>query len=113
MALDDQAEASGALFWDDGQSLDQDWSHHSKIEFEVTGAKLTSKPAKTSYSPLGLLEVDEVEVMGLDPDLEVIGLDVDGAMGECEWNQTSDLLTISCVGGFNPLENWSLKWLTA
>ena len=108
IALDDQGEASGLLYLDDGESMDEDWANHSKIEYEVTGNKLTSTPAKTEYVPEDDLRVDEIVLMGLSgqvTDISIMG----SSGGPCFWNHDEVYAVITCENGFEVTAEWSLE----
>ena len=108
VALDDQGKASGTLYLDDGESTDEDWANHSKIEYEVTGNKLTSTPVKTAYVPEDDLAVDEIVIMGLSG--PVTDISITGSNGgPCFWNHDEVYAVISCETGFVITAEWSLQ----
>ena len=109
IALDDLNGASGNLYLDDGQSLDEEWVNHSKVDYEVIGNELFSRPVKAGFVPEEGLRVDQFVIMGLSGAVKDVSVAWSGP-GLCEWNHDQVYAVITCENGFDLLAEWSLAW---
>jgi alpha-glucosidase (family GH31 glycosyl hydrolase) len=66
VALNQSGEASGALFWDDGELLESvEREQFTYIYFEAAQGSLVSKVLRTGYQPAGGLSLEGVTCMGV------------------------------------------------
>lgn len=108
-AMDDDGEAMGNLYLDDGESLDEEWANHSKMEYVFAGNKLTSTPAKTDYVPEDDLRVDEIVLMGLSGPVSDISI-TGSSGGPCFFlNGDESYTVVTCENGFLVTSEWSLQ----
>lgn len=65
VALDDNSQASGELFWDDGESRDSVSGSHIRYEFAVEDGVLSMHIAHNGYTDPNNLKFENITVMGV------------------------------------------------
>ncbi|XP_073709957.1 sucrase-isomaltase, intestinal isoform X1 [Misgurnus anguillicaudatus] len=65
VALDDNSQASGELFWDDGESRDSVSGSHIRYQFSVVDDVLSMHVAHNGYTDPNNLKFENITVMGI------------------------------------------------
>ncbi|PIK48957.1 putative maltase-glucoamylase, intestinal [Apostichopus japonicus] len=95
--LDDNMEATGRLFWDDGEARDPvDNGVYDLIEFAVSNNRLTMTVTTEEYIPPDELFFDKISVFGLNSKPAFVSID------ESTLNRTE---TRSCMNGMRTLRS--------
>lgn len=65
VALDDNSQASGELFWDDGESRDSVSGSHIRYQFSVVDDVLSMHVAHNGYTDPNNLKFENITIMGI------------------------------------------------
>lgn len=75
VALDDNYEASGDLFWDDGETRDTyETNHYSLLEFSASEGMLSMTVSVSGYTDPNGLHFEEILIFGADNYVEETGV---------------------------------------
>lgn len=102
--MNDNFMASGDLYWDDGEALDEDLSLGSHINYLAELNVLSSVVATNNFAFVN--ELSRIEILGVETQVQ----DVIASSAICSWNQTSALLIIECQG-LQTLSDWTIQWI--
>lgn len=109
VTLDDNGQASGSLYWDDGTRIDEELQFGSLISYLVADNTLSSTVQLQNYE-FGLT-IEKIEVWGLDQTVADIDIVTSDGSLICTWIQTGIVLDIDCLGAsFLALDDWTLTW---
>ncbi|KAJ8044860.1 Maltase-glucoamylase, intestinal [Holothuria leucospilota] len=109
VALDDNNEAVGSLYWDDGESRDPvENNAYSLLEFSVSRNTLTMTVVKDSYVSPDNLFFNEIKVYGLNS--EPTGIVVDDSAVD-DYSFDSDLMVLTIVNQTLPMmDDHEISW---
>ncbi|XP_020616218.1 maltase-glucoamylase, intestinal-like [Orbicella faveolata] len=112
VALGDEGEASGQLFWDDGESIDTvKNSKYLLIKFSADESGLTFSTEKNGYSASDLPKWGSVTVYGLDKDDIKTPLSVDGQDMQDKATYDGDTKVLNITGlSLSINEEHQIKW---
>jgi len=112
VALGDEGEASGQLFWDDGESIDTvKNSKYLLIKFSADESGLTFSMEKNGYSASDLPKWGSVTVYGLDKDDIKTPLSVDGQDMQDKATYDGDTKVLNITGlSLSINEEHQIKW---
>lgn len=75
IALDEQGEASGSLFWDDGDSIDSiEREEYFYVEYQFSNKVLKATVVKNGYRGIATLAYDTIQVLGFTSKPNVVFL---------------------------------------
>eukprot|EP00094_Tigriopus_californicus_P002589 TCALIF_02501-PA protein Name:"Similar to Gaa Lysosomal alpha-glucosidase (Rattus norvegicus)" AED:0.10 eAED:0.10 QI:0/0.75/0.55/0.88/0.75/0.77/9/17/845 len=106
VSLDENQEAEGVLYWDDGQSLDPSWAKHAKVAFTYSNNQLNGTVVKNDHSALNDLQIGKVSFYGLPTIIARIRFPEES---RCDWNQTFAFTQVECSEKINPAADWSME----
>ncbi|XP_071838698.1 sucrase-isomaltase, intestinal-like [Apostichopus japonicus] len=112
--LDDNMEATGRLFWDDGEARDPvDNGVYDLIEFAVSNNRLTMTVTTEEYIPPDELFFDKISVFGLNSKPAFVSIDgVPQQSGDeelYEWNEDTKVLSLTDLK-LKMLVNHEITW---
>ena len=112
VVLDENESARGELFWDDGETKDENLLLFSHLEFAVVegSQRLQTDLRVANFAALSNWYFEKIEVWGLNR--PIAGLNFDNG-ASCFWQQDIDFnLDIDCGTQINAASlNWSFTWI--
>jgi alpha-glucosidase (family GH31 glycosyl hydrolase) len=105
--LDKHEKASGELYWDDGESIDNILlGDYSLVNFDVSGNKLSSQAELSGYAEG--MSAKYLNVYGLDKDTKITGVTINGAATQ-KFSFNGDVLNVF-LDGLSLLDTNSIIW---
>lgn len=99
-------EATGDLYWDDGDSVDDDLEKGSHIAFHLANKTITSTVVSSNYQFDH--KISKVHIWGLI--YAVADVYINGLPDVCPYSQSGSVLEIDCGDQLNALSDFTIRW---